>query len=122
MQRIDAVLALDIVLAAQRIQSHIGDMSREDFEQSLLHQDAVIRQCTIIGEAARNFSSEFRDKHPEIPWSNLIGFRNILVHAYHRVNLDTVWQTIHEYLPELVSTVEPLIPPEDPNEDGEDQP
>jgi uncharacterized protein with HEPN domain len=73
----------------------------------------VIRPLEIIGEAARLVSQETRDTHPEIPWEQMIGMRNRLIHEYFRVNLTTVWETIQNDLPPLIAQIEPLVPPED---------
>jgi uncharacterized protein with HEPN domain len=67
----------------------------------------------IIGEAARRVSQQTRDAHPEIPWEQMIGLRNRLIHEYFRVNLATVWDTVQNDLPRLIALIEPLVPPED---------
>lgn len=59
-------------------------------------QDAVIRQLGIIGEAANHLSSETRAKASEIPWRDVVGTRNFLIHAYAIVDLDAVWDTVQE--------------------------
>jgi uncharacterized protein with HEPN domain len=56
--------------------------------------DAVIRNLEIIGEAARNVTDEVRNKYPEIPWRNMIGLRNILIHQYFGVDESIVWEVI----------------------------
>lgn len=60
----------------------------------------------IIGEAANNLSEDSRQQMPEIPWKDIIGMRNILIHVYFKVDLETVWETIQSELPELIKTVE----------------
>jgi uncharacterized protein with HEPN domain len=82
------------------------------FEQSELHQNAVIRPLEIIGEAARRLSQQTRDAHPDIPWDQMIGMRNRLIHEYFRVNLTTVWETVRDDLPPSIALIEPLILPE----------
>lgn len=81
MWRDDAYL-LDILLAAKRSREFVSDISREDFERSTLHQHAVMKTLEVIGEAARKISQEKRQSHPEIPWAQLIGMRNRLIHEY----------------------------------------
>jgi len=71
-----------------------------------------MRPLEIIGEAARRVSQETRDAHAEIPWEQMIGMRNRLIHEYFRVNLATVWETVQNDLPSLIALVEPLVPPE----------
>ncbi|MGH7797378.1 MAG: HepT-like ribonuclease domain-containing protein [Candidatus Binatia bacterium] len=57
-------------------------------------------------------SQEAKDTHPEIPWNDMIGMRNRLIHEYFRINLQTVWDTLQNDIPRLVTLVEPLVPPE----------
>ena len=112
MQRDDAYL-LDILIAARKALEFLEDMTWDAFEQSELHQNAVMRPLEIIGEAARRVSQQTRDAHPEVPWAQMVGMRNRLIHEYFRVNLATVWETVQNDLPSLIVLIEPLIPPED---------
>ncbi len=64
-------------------------------------QDAIMFNLIIMGEAANRISEEFQDKHPEIPWSSIIGTRNVIVHGYDQVKLQIVWDIIHKDLPTL---------------------
>lgn len=82
------------------------------FERNRLHQNAILKAIEIIGEAAARVSQETRQAHPEIPWPELIGIRNRLVHAYFDVNLQRVWETVQQDVPRLISLIEPLVPPE----------
>lgn len=110
--RRDEAYLLDILIAARRAIRFLEGMTWETFEQSELHQDAVMRPLEIIGEAARRVSQETRDAHPNIPWDQMIGMRNRLIHEYTRVNLTTVWETVQDDLPPLIAWIEPLVPPE----------
>ncbi len=112
MQRDEAYL-LDILIAARKALKFLEDITWEGFERSELHQHAVIRPLEIIGEAARRVSQQTRDAHPEIPWEQMIGMRNRLIHEYFRVNMTTVWETVQNDLPRLITLIEPLVPPED---------
>ena len=112
MQRDDAYL-LDILIAARKARKFLESMTWKEFERSELHQNAVMRPLEIIGEAARLVSQQTRDAHPEIPWEQMIGMRNRLIHEYFRVNLTTVWDTVQNDLPCLIALIEPLVPPED---------
>jgi uncharacterized protein with HEPN domain len=111
MQRDEAFL-LDILIAARRAVRFLEGMTWEAFEQSELHQNAVMRPLEIIGEAARRVSQDTRDAYPDIPWDQMIGMRNRLIHEYFRVNLATVWETVQDELPPLIALMEPLAPPE----------
>ena len=66
----------------------------------------------IIGEAASRLSAETRAAHPPIPWREIVGMRNRLVHAYFEIDLRLVWDTVRNDLPPLIARLEPLVPPE----------
>ena len=109
----DEPLLLDMLIAAREARSFAADMGHTQFVASKLHQNAVIRSLEVIGEAASQVSRQFRNAHPEIPWRQIISMRNRLIHAYSNVSLDTVWDVLQDKLPELISTLRPLIPPDD---------
>lgn len=71
------------------------------FVQTDLIQDGVIRNLEIIGEAAKRLSLEFRREYPAIPWKQITGFRDVLIHDYMGVDLDIVWEVIEKDLPTL---------------------
>jgi len=110
MWRDDAYL-LDILNAARKVCQFTAGVTEEEFEGSELLQSATMRQLGIIGEAARKVSQETRDAHPEIPWSEMIGMRNRLIHEYSRVDLKRVWDTTQNDIPRLITLIEPLVPP-----------
>ena len=109
MSRDDAVL-LDIAQAAERIGLFIRGMAKDDFLRDLKTQSAVLHQMMIIGEAAGRLSQGFRDEHADVPWSAIIGMRNILIHEYHHVDLDEVWQAAVRDVPDLSAQIETLLP------------
>jgi len=107
MWRDDALLC-DILLAAKKLIKFTAGVSQQEFENSDLLQSAVIRELGVIGEAARAMSLEFQSAHAEIPWHEIIGMRNRLIHEYSRVDLVRVWDTVRHDIPGLVSMLEPL--------------
>ena len=113
MQRDDAAYLLDILIAANKAIGYLDELSWNEFETSELHQDAAMRALEIIGEAANRVSDSTKETHPEIPWNQVIGMRNRLVHEYFRINLAAVWDTVQRDLPELVKLIEPLVPREE---------
>jgi len=102
----DTVYLRHILDAIRRIEQYLGDVSYDHFMQNSLLQDGVIRQITIIGEAARSVSDVFRNAHPELPWSEMVGMRNKLIHDYFEVDFSTVWDTAKSDLPRLKQQVE----------------
>jgi uncharacterized protein with HEPN domain len=115
MQRDDAYL-LDIILYARRAIAHVTGLSLEEFRGSRLHQDAVVHALSVIGEAARCISGEFKAAHHDIPWREIVGMRHRLIHEYFRVNLQIAWDTVHEDLPVLVKKIERLVPEQEMEE------
>ena len=109
----DDALLLDIVTAAKDALSFIGDLDWAAFQNSRLHQNAVVRSLEIIGEAAGKLSNDFRERHPAIDWHNAINMRHRLIHAYGDVRLDIVWDVTSSKLLPMIEALEPLIPPPD---------
>lgn len=113
----DDALLLDMLLAAKELRHFTKGTSFEQFNSDKLLQHATARLIEIIGEAARNVSAEFKAAHPEIPWPGIIGVRHHLVHEYFRVAPDKVWEVVKDDLPELIAALEPLVPPDSPDEE-----
>ena len=91
MQRDDSLL-LDMLQAARQIREYTSGLQELDFLNSRRDQDAVLLQCTVLGETAKRVSSEFRNAHPEIPWRKIMGFRNVVVHDYFQVDVHRAWK------------------------------
>ena len=109
MTRDDAIL-LDIVNAACRIQSFVRDMTKEAFLADLKTQSAVLHQITVIGEAVKRLSADFRDLQPVLPWALIAGMRDHLIHGYDVIDMDEVWNTAAHDVPEMLVKLEPLAP------------
>jgi uncharacterized protein with HEPN domain len=101
MSRHSQLRVLDILDAMDRIASYIEGMSYESFLADRKTQDAVIRNVEIIGEAARSLPGDFTQRHEDIPWSDLVGMRNVLVHQYFGILPEVVWDVIKNELPAL---------------------
>ena len=99
----------DILSAAEKAIEFVAGMSAEDLAQDERTEYAVIKALEIVGEAARRVPESFREAHPQIPWREMTGMRDKLVHDYFGVNLEVVWKTVHEDLPPLISTLRALI-------------
>ena len=99
----------DILEAIDRIQRYIGGMSLADFIANSEKQDAVVRNLEIIGEAVRNIPPEFREQHAQIPWNQIAGFRDRLIHQYFGVNWTILWDVAQNKLPVLRIQVSVLL-------------
>lgn len=88
---------------------------RQTFLQDDLLRSAVLQKLSIIGEAASRLSSEFRDRHAEIEWADIIGFRNIAIHAYFAVDWSIVWFTATKEVPELREKLADILAKEYPD-------
>ena len=84
-----------------KIEKYTESINVNEFIDNDLIQDGVIRNFEIIGEATKNLSNEFRKKYPNIPWKNISGMRDILIHDYLGIDLFAVWETIEQDLPSL---------------------
>ena len=98
--RDDRERLLDIQEATDRIEKYAAQ-GRQVFERDELVQNWTVHHLQIIGEACRALSSEFRDQHSEVPWSKIIGMRNVLVHDYFDIDVAAVWSVVERDLPDL---------------------
>ncbi|MGV0025432.1 HepT-like ribonuclease domain-containing protein [Phormidesmis priestleyi] len=91
----------DVLLAIAEIREFTSEITFEDFQSDRKTIRAMLYDLAIIGEAVRNIPPEVEDSHPEIPWDDVRGMRNIVIHEYFQVNLSIIWQTIQEDLVQL---------------------
>ncbi len=106
--RDDRERVLDILEAIERIE-RVSVRGREFFYDDEMAQVWVIHHLQIIGEAVRGISSEFRTANPDIPWSDIIGMRNVLIHHYFGIDRDAVWNVVEHDLPALKSQLQSLV-------------
>jgi uncharacterized protein with HEPN domain len=106
----DPASILDIVRTCQRLRRFVTNRSREDLDSDDLLCYAVLHATALIGEAATRLSDAFRQAHPEIPWSDIIGTRHRIIHGYEQVKLDIIWTIATQKVVLLLEQLEPLVP------------
>jgi uncharacterized protein with HEPN domain len=105
MEKDDTVYLRHILDAINTIQEYLQGVNEEKFKDTRLLQDGTIRQIEIIGEAIRHMSKDIRRTYSEIPWQDIAGMRDKLIHDYFGVDIEKVWDTTQEDLPILKEQV-----------------
>ena len=110
-QKIATPYLEDIISSIQQIETYVAhaNMSYEEFIENTQVQDAVLRRLEIIGEAAKRLESDFREKYDKIPWRQMSGLRDVLIHDYDQVDLDQVWQVIKVDIPVLKERLKEIV-------------
>lgn len=98
-----------MIEAADAIQRFIDMTDEESFTNDELRQSGVLQKLIVIGEAATNLPAEFKNRHQEIEWQDIIGFRNIAVHQYFAIMWDIVWATAQQDVPELKEKIAKIM-------------
>jgi uncharacterized protein with HEPN domain len=98
-----------ILDAIKKIEKYTQGIDEETFKINDLVQDGVIRQIEIIGEAVKRLSNELTSQYSHIPWQDIAGMRDKLIHDYFGVDLDTVWLTVEKDIPELKEEIKRVI-------------
>ena len=101
----------DVLAAIEEIREFIKDITFDEFQGDRKTVRAVLYNLAIIGEAVRGIPPELEASHPEIPWEDVRGMRNIVIHEYFQVSLSIIWQTVQEDLASLETSLRQLINP-----------
>jgi uncharacterized protein with HEPN domain len=108
--RSDSDYLQDMLTATTRALQFVEGITLTAFEANVEKQYAVVRALEIIGEAANKVSVANRDRYPNLPWREMIGMRNAVIHGYFGVDNQVVWRTVQEDLPALKAQLEQIIP------------
>jgi uncharacterized protein with HEPN domain len=100
----------DILEAIQRVLEYTKGLSYEEFLKHPMVQDAVLRNIQVIGEATKKLSEELQDSQPAVPWREMAGMRDKIVHDYFGVNFRVVWDVVQKDLPAVLSLIRPILP------------
>lgn len=113
MQPEDGMRVGHIIDAAARIRKWLAGLSFGDFLDNEQLQMAVLYSIQVVGEAANNLSDGLKDALPTVPWGEIVGMRNRIVHGYFLLDSDIVWEAATIHLPELATQLLPFAPAED---------
>jgi len=109
MKRDINVFLEDILKSIQLLNKYTTGKTKEDYENDDELHDAIHRRLEIIGEAVRHIPQNFRNQYPEVPWKEIAGTRDILIHEYFEVSDERIWKTVIEDLPLLVEQITKIL-------------
>jgi uncharacterized protein with HEPN domain len=105
----DKLYLIHIAECIEHIESYVSGIDKEAFMTSPLVQDAVIRNLQIMAESTQRLSDHLKDAQPKIDWYKIVGLRNVLVHDYLGIDMETVWNIIKKEIPALKKTVKAMM-------------
>jgi uncharacterized protein with HEPN domain len=110
----DEVTILDLARAARLVLEFVRGLDRDAFDRDSKTQSAVLHQLLVLGEAVKRLSPDFRAAHATVPWAQIAGMRDKLIHAYDEVDIELVWRTVERDLPPLLNQLEQWLPDSPP--------
>lgn len=105
----DVVYFKHINEAISKIENYLKGIDFEGFSKDDMRIDAVVRELEIISEASNNISEDFKNKHNNLPWKEIIGMRNKLIHEYFGIDINIVWQTCQKNIIKLKGIIENIL-------------
>ncbi len=99
----------DILESIEHIQRFLDGVSEDEFYNNVEKQDAVLRRLEIIGEAVKHLPEKIREDHPDIPWRQIAGMRDIIIHEYFGITLEMIWIVATDDILDLKAKVEEII-------------
>ncbi len=101
-----------MLIRSERISQYIRGRTLQDFQSDQQFQDAVLHNVLILGEAASRIDAETRVRYPLVPWRQITGIRNHIVHGYTRLDLQIIWHAVEHDVPSLLDELLQILPPE----------
>ena len=98
----------DMIEACRRVLAYTAGMDREEFLRDRKAYDATVRNLEILGEAAKGIPDDVRIRHPQVPWRDIAGFRDVLSHAYFGIDEDVLWDVVSNKTPVLSKQIEAI--------------
>ena len=105
----DAAYLWDMLDAARTVEQLSSGLDFSQYSNDRRTQLAIERSFEIIGEAAGRVSASFRNSHPEIPWRQIIGQRNVLIHEYGEIKQERIWKVVRENIPQLIESLKQFV-------------
>jgi len=109
MPRDDIARICDIIEACDRITRNTSDLSESSFAANDLVMRAVLYDFAVIGEAAKGVSAEMRRSHPNVPWTDMAGMRDVVIHQYFGIDAAIVWRAATVSVPSVAARLRPLV-------------
>ena len=109
MEKSDNIFLIHILDSISKIEQYLDGIEKEEYDKNTLIQDGVIRQLEIIGEAAKNISSALRESNTQLPWQDMAGMRDKLIHHYFGIDTELVWETAKNDLPFLKPEIQNIL-------------
>lgn len=99
----------DILESIEKIEDYTEGKTEKEFLDDYEKQDAIMKRLEIIGEAVKNIPKKFKEKNPKVPWEQMAGMRNVLIHEYFGVIMERVWDTARKDIPKLKKQISKIL-------------